>query len=175
MADKLEGIGQYGEMHYLKWDVNGKPRKEQLLITPMKEGVLAKYFERKISPDGHTLWVRKKSDKPMPEPNAATEENSAAQGQATRSEEARPLSDEEQTVSDVSNFSIIQSAGPTADRPFEDWVIVRNRLKYTIIKIDKDNKSIFRIFNPASVFMAETYHEYEAVEEILKQEMKQYE
>lgn len=175
MADKLEGIGQYGEMHYLKWDVNGKPRKEQLLITPMKEGVLAKYFERKISPDGHTLWVRKKSDKPMPEPNAATEENSAAQGQATRSEEARPLSDEEQTVSDVSNFSIIQSAGPTADKPFEDWVIVRNRLKYTIIKIDKDNKSIFRIFNPASVFMAETYHEYEAVEEILKQEMKQYE
>lgn len=175
MADKLEGIGQYGEMHYLKWDVNGKPRKEQLLITPMKEGVMAKYFDRKISPDGHTLWVRKKSDKPTPEPNAATDENPAAQGNATISEEARPLSDEEKTVSDVSNFEIIQSAGPTPDRPFEDWVIVRNRLKYTIIKIDKDGKSIFRVFNPASVFMAETYHEYEAVEEMLKQEMKQYE
>lgn len=175
MADKLEGIGQYGERGYLVWDANGRTKTKSMLITPQKEGIISKYFEQKVSKDGHQLWVRRKSDKPLAEPNAATEENGATQGQALKTEDTRPQSPEEKTVSDVSNFDIIQSSGPSPDKPFEDWVIVRNRLNYTIIKIDDKGRSILRIFNPASVFMAETYHEYEAVEEILKQEMKQYE
>jgi hypothetical protein len=109
------------------------------------------------------------------EPNAVTEENTSAQGQALKTEETRSQTPEEKTVSDVSNFDIIQSAGPSPDKPFEDWIILRNRLKYTIVKIDKEGRSVLRIFNPASVFMAETYNEVEAIEEILKQEMKQYE
>lgn len=175
MADKLEGIGQYGERGYLVWDASGRTKTKSMIITPQKEGIISKYFEQKRSKDGHQLWVRRKSDKPVIEPNAATEENASTQGQALKTEETRPQTPEEKTVSDVSNFDIIQSSGPSPDKPFEDWVIVRNRLKYTIIKIDDKGRSIFRIFNPASVFMAETYHEYEAVEEILKQEMKQYE
>lgn len=175
MADKLEGIGQYGERGYLVWDANGRTKTKSMLITPQKEGIISKYFEQRRSKDGHQLWVRKKQEKTVVEPNAATEENATTQGQALKTEETRPQTPEEKTVSDVSNFDIIQSSGPSQDKPFDDWVIIRNRLKYTIIKIDKDGKSLLRIFNPASVFMAETYHEYEAVEEILKQEMKQYE
>jgi hypothetical protein len=175
MADKLEGIGQYGEKGYLVWDANGRTRTKSMLITPQKEGIISKYFEQRRSKDGHQLWVRRKSDKPVVDPNAVTEDNATTQGQALKSDEARTQSPEEKTVSDVSNFDIIQSSGPSPDKPFDDWVIVRNRLKYTIIKIDDKGRSIFRIFNPASVFMAETYHDYEAVEEILKQEMKQYE
>lgn len=173
MADKLEGIGQYGEMTYLKWDVNGQEHKRAMVITPKQKGIIAKYFVKGVNKNGNEVWTRKKTT--TNEPVVQEGDDHTSQAQAVRSEAAPEVSPEQQTLSDATTFDVVQMSSVTVDKPYEDWVILRNRLNYTIIKLEDKGKSILRIFNPASVFLAETYNEVEAVEEILKQEMKQYE
>jgi hypothetical protein len=173
MADKLEGIGQYGEMAYLKWEVNGEKNERSMVITPKQRGIISKHFTLGVNKNGNEVWTRKKVV--SEEPALKEGEDSTTAATATRSEDAPADSPEQKTISDATTFDVVQTSTISQDKPYEDWAIIRNRLKYTIIKLDTDNKSIFRIFNPASVFLAETYNEVEAVEEILKQEMKKYE
>lgn len=174
MADKFEAIGQYGEMQYLRWETSTGTYKRKMVITPSKEGILKKYFEERISPDGHKMWVRiKQTDKPA-DPNLVSKDKEPTQEQATRTEDARETTPEEKTVSDATTFSIVQESIPSEEKPFKDFVVLQNRLGYTIVKLEQDRRSVYRVFNPASAFMSQVYNEIEAVEEILKAEMKQY-
>ena len=174
MADKFEAIGQYGEMQYLVWSTSTGEYKRKMVITPSKEGILKKYFREGISSDGHKRWERIKETQKPDDPNLVSKENEPTQEQATRTEDARESTPEEKTVSDATTFDIVQESIPSEDKPYKDFVILQNRLGYTIVKLERDRRNVYRVFNPASAFMSEVYSELEAVEEILKTEMKQY-
>jgi len=174
MADKFEAIGQYGEMQYLVWSTSTGEYKRKMVITPSKEGILKKYFREGISSDGHKRWERIKETQKPDDPNLVSKENEPTQEQATRTEDARASTPEEKTVSDATTFDIVQESIPSEDKPYKDFVILQNRLGYTIVKLERDRRNVYRVFNPASAFMSEVYSELEAVEEILKTEMKQY-
>lgn len=171
LASTLEGIGQYGEMVYLQIDRDGKVIKKKRVVTPKKEGILSKYFEKRISPDGHTIYYRKTKPNEVNPDTAPVDKETASVNTATPKDIPAP-SPVEQKVSDASTFDITQSKQPTPDSPNSEWTVMTNRLGYTIIKLDAQGTKVYRLFNPMSALMAETYSEIEAVEEILKKELE---
>jgi len=57
---------------------------------------------------------------------------------------------------------------------FEEWSIIKNKIGYTLLRLKnpRTGRSVFRLFNPASAFMAETHHEIDAMEIILNKELE---
>ena len=173
MAEKLAGIGQYGETVYIRDFKDGKWGNKRIFITPREEGVYSQYFEKTTSPDGHTMYIRKKdSIQTAPEPVNLGSDQSTSQAQATETA-ATPKPDKvEQAVSDSSNWDVIEM-DKSDSGDFPEWSIIKNKLGYTLMRLKNPatQRSVFRLFNPASAFMAETHHEIDAMEEILKKEL----
>jgi hypothetical protein len=168
IADALEGIGQYGEMVYLKWSANGKDFEREMVITPKQEGIITKYFDKGVNMDGQTVYTRKPKQNTQVTPDTPVDQNSANLNNAMPEDAGTP--DRVETkLADATTFRVTQSKEPTPDNNSRDWTVLTNRLGYTIIKLEQGK---FRVFNPASIFMAEVYEEIEAAEEILKDALK---
>lgn len=172
MMKKLDGIGQYASTHYLTWDVNGKAKNREILIYPRQIGILSKHWTRGVSTDGHTTWKYNKpvrADAPvdtstMPPPDTNTAAVTAAPA----------ISEADAMLNDASKWTIEQSVAPSATIPFEEWTVIKNKLGYTLIKIldSKTQNHTYKLYNKASMFMADAHAEAEAMEHILEEELK---
>jgi hypothetical protein len=168
----------FGETQRITFTANGQVRKKQYVITPSREGVLSKYFDRTVSEDGMVLWVqkpRKKVDNSdLPSADATISSTEEANTSASSKPANLPEPTKEQNiVSDVSEFTIVQNK--TKDgKPSDDWEIIKNKLGYQMVRVKEQNsnRDVFRLFNPASVYLGQYYDEMEGVDEILRQEMK---
>jgi hypothetical protein len=174
MADILRSIGQHGETVYIKeWD-NGKWKRGKVVITPDKEGIYAKHYVKSVTQSGHTLYIRKKETVNADAAPAAVDspDKAVTKETATTPVETTAPDKVDQKVADSTNWDIIEMEMDKANG-FADWSIIKNKLGYTLMRLkDKDGGSSFRLFNPASMFMSHTYSEIEAMEEVLKQELK---
>ena len=172
MMKKLDGIGQYASTHYLSWNVNGKTENREILIYPRQIGILSKHWTRGVSPDGHTTW---KYNKPVRADAPAETTSTAAKDSNTAATEAAPaISEADAMLNDASKWTIEQSVAPSATIPFEEWTVIKNKLGYTLIKVmdSKTQNHTYKLYNKASMFMADTHAEVEAMEHILEEELK---
>jgi len=172
MAEKLAGIGQYGETVYIKEWEKGRWRKTQITITPRESGRFAEHYTQTTSPDGHTMYVRKK-DSVTPEPANLGSDSATNKEQATSTPATEKQDKVEKTVADASKWDVIEM-DKSGTGEFEEWSIIRNKLGYTMLRLKnpRTGRSVFRLFNPASAFMAETHHEIDAMEHILDKELE---
>jgi hypothetical protein len=172
MAEKLAGIGQYGETVYIKEWEKGRWKKTEITITPRESGRFAEHYTKTTSPDGHTMYIRKK-DTVTPEPTNLGSDSATNKEQATSTPATEKQDKVEKTVSDASKWNIIEMDKSSAG-DHEEWSIIRNKLGYTMLRLKNPatGRSVFRLFNPASAFMAETHHEIDAMEHILDKELE---
>ena len=170
MAEVLAGIGQHGEYVWVKGFPDGSRKSKKVFITPDKEGVYADHYIKSVAKDGLTLYIRKK-DAPAGEASEVQASNkTVSKESATNPPETEKPDKVDKVVSDSSNWDVVEV--DKSQQNYEDWTIIKNQLGYTLMRLkDKNNRSIFRLFNPASAFMSETYSEIEAMEIILKKEL----
>lgn len=173
MADTLRSIGQHGETVYIKEFKDGKWRRGKVVITPDKEGVYAQHYTKTVTDTGHTLYIRKKETvNAEPAPAAVDSPDKAVTRESATEPVDTPAPDKvDQKVSDSTNFDVIEMEMDKVNG-FTEWSIIRNKLGYTLMRLkNKEGVGVFRLFNPASMFMTETYSEIDAMEEILKKEL----
>jgi hypothetical protein len=181
MRRMLGSFGRdFGEPQLISFTANGKPRTKEYVITPTREGVLSKYFDRTITDNGQVLWIQKKTK----EADAQQSRTEAQDTTATTSGGTKPSPDtntkppalEDPTVEDaiVSNASTftITSTVQKDGQVYEQWQTLKNKLNYQIIRSQdaSGKRDIFKLFNPASLYMGAYYNEQEAVDEIVETE-----
>ena len=181
MRRMLGSFGRdFGEPQLITFTANGQTRRKEYVITPTREGVLSKYFDRTLADNGQVLWIQKKTK----EADAQQSRTEAQDATATASNgtkpspdtETKPSSLEDPTVEDaiVSNASsfTITSTVQRDGQMYEQWQTLRNKLNYQIIRSQdaSGKRDIFKLFNPASLYMGAYYNEQEAVDEIVETE-----
>jgi hypothetical protein len=175
----LRPIGDFGEIQRLEFtSATGVVKRKQLVITPSKEGVLNKYFDRAVHEDGTTIWIQKPKQKVVEaskETNQSTEVDrtqDASVDKSTKPDSLREPTKEEQTVSDASEFTVVQNVTKNG-QVFNEWEVIRNKLGYQLIRsIDESGKrNVFKLFNSASNYLGQYYHEMDAVDRILEEEL----
>ncbi len=170
MAEVLSGIGQHGEYVWVKGFPDGSKKSKKVFITPDKEGVYADHYIKTVAKDGLTLYIRKKDAPVGNTSDVQTPTKTVTKESATNPPETEKPDKVDKVVSDSSNWDVIEI--DKSNKNYEDWTIIKNQLGYTLMRLtDRNNRTIFRLFNPASAFMSETYNEIEAMEIILKKEL----
>lgn len=170
MAEVLAGIGQHGEYVWVRGFPDGSRKSKKIFITPDKRGVYAEHYIKTVAKDGLDLYIRKKNIPAEETSDVQTNNKTVTKESATNPPEAEKPDKVDKVVADASNWDVIEV--DKSNKNYEDWTIIKNQLGYTLMRLtDKNNRSIFRLFNPASAFMSETYNEIEAMEVILKQEL----
>lgn len=181
MRRMLGSFGRdFGEMQLLRFEANGRIIKKEMVITPTKEGILTKYFDRTMNEDGQVLWTEKKTKaEDAQQSNEAVQEST---NKATGNDKPNPASDTkapdleapsvaDNIVTQASTFTVtstVQKEGQV----FEQWQTLKNKLNYQIIRsLDASGKrDIFKLFNPASLYMGAHYNEQDAVDQIVEAE-----
>jgi hypothetical protein len=173
----------FGETQRIVFTANGQPRHKEMVITPSREGILKKYFDRDVSDDGIVRWIQKpKKPKTEAEAGTQTEFPSSTSVEdknpnASTSAPSLPEPTKEQTlVSDASEFTIISNK--TKDgQTYDQWEVIKNKLGYQIVRVKEanSNRDVFKLFNPSSVYLGQYYDEMEAVDEVLAKEFQKLE
>lgn len=181
MRRMLGSFGRdFGEPQLISFTANGRPIQKEMVITPSREGILKKYFDRDMSSTGQVLWVEKKtkaedSTQSVAEAKDATNTTSGGDKPNPTKDTAYPDLEQssvaDQIVSNASSFTITSTVQKDG-QVFEQWQTLKNKLNYQIIRsLDASGKrDIFKLFNPASLYMGAYYNEQEAVDEIVEAE-----
>ena len=178
MKRVLRPLYDFGETQRIRFMANGEPRTKEYTITPSREGILSKYFDRTVQEDGIVLWVQKprseNADANADVTNSREPSNNAPEVKPSTNTtpDGLPQPDKvDNMVADASQFSILSNTTKDGQR-LEQWEVIRNRLGYQIVRM-KDattKRDIFKLFNPTSTYLGQYYDEIEAVDQILQQE-----
>jgi hypothetical protein len=181
MRRMLESFGRdFGEPQLVSFTANGRVRNEQITISPSRYGVMSKYFDRTIGDNGQVLWVQKTTKEAQTQQSATTAQqatnnqtssSSTNQTHDTSHPDLPKASAEDKIITDASTFRItsqVQKEGQV----YEQWQTLKNKLNYQIVRgLDESGKrDIFKLFNPASVYMGAYTNEQDAVDEIVEAE-----
>lgn len=181
MRRMLGSFGRdFGEPQRLSFTANGKPIQKEMVITPSKEGILNKYFDRTMSDDGLVLWVEKATK----EADAKESQVAVQDATSTTSDGDKPIQNKDTSNPDLKAPSVadnivanatsftITSTVQKDGQVYQQWQTLKNKLNYQIIRaVDESGKrDIFKLFNPASLYMGAYYNEQEAVDEIVEAE-----
>ena len=168
----------FGETQRVRFTANGQVKKKEIVITPSREGVLSKYFDRTVGSDGMVQWIQKPRNKAPAQPDAPTHTQDPSVSESnpnanTQAPSLREPTKEESIVSDASEFSIISNKSKDG-QPLEEWDVIKNRLGYQMVRLKDENgkRDVFKLFNPASAYLGKYYDEMEAVDEIVRAEIE---
>ena len=168
----------FGETQRIVFTANGQVRKKQYTITPSREGILNKYFDRHIAEDGMVLWIQKPRTKKQAEASPSSSDNNVSVNESNPNTSNKPsgLSEptkEQSIVSDASEFTIVSNKFKDG-KASDEWDIIKNKLGYQMVRIKEENtnRSVFKLFNASSVYLGQYYDEMYAVDEIIKAEME---
>lgn len=179
MRQLLTPLGDFGEMQRLEWTRSGKVIRKELVISPTREGILSKYFDRTESPDGMVLWQEKPKaveQTPVKETNEAVTDTTTPSNTAstsTQNPNLQPESPKDKIIAGATEFTVVDTVKKNGQDTGE-WQTIKNRLGYTMLRMTDEinNRNVFRLFNPASLYLGQYYDEMEAVDAILEQEFE---
>lgn len=181
MRRMLGSFGRdFGEPQRLRFNANGRTITKEMVITPSKEGVLNKYFDRTMSEDGIVLWVEKTTkEQDAKESQVAVKDATSTtsggdkpvQSKDTSNPDLQAPSVADNIVANATSFTITSTVQKDG-QVFQQWQTLRNKLNYQIIRASdaSGKRDIFKLFNPASMYMGAYYNEQEAVDEIVEAE-----
>lgn len=176
----LTPLGDFGELQRVRWERNGKVHTKQLVISPTREGILSKFFDRTVSAtDGMVLWIEKpkvSKENPSKEVQTATTDTTTppeTANNSTSNPNVIPESRNEQVLADATEFTVVQNVKKNG-QDTQEWQMIKNRLGYSMLRMtnEMNNRNVFRLFNPASLYLGEYYDEMEAVDAILELEFR---
>lgn len=181
MRRMLESFGRdFGEPQLVAFNANGKVREQQITISPSRYGVMSKYFDRTISENGQVLWIQKTTKEGERQQSVATAQeatndqtssSNATTNRDTTNPDLAKVTPEDTIIANASTFRVtsqVQKEGQV----YEQWQTLKNKLNYQIVRgLDASGKrDIFKLFNPASVYMGAYVNEQDAVDEIVEAE-----
>ena len=141
---------------------------------------MSKYFDRTIGENGQVLWVQKASKEGETQQSTstaqqATNDQTSSSNASTNRDTTNPdlakVTPEDTIIANASTFRVtsqVQKEGQV----YEQWQTLKNKLNYQIVRgLDASGKrDIFKLFNPASVYMGAYVNEQDAVDEIVEAE-----
>lgn len=177
LALSLSKVGNYPETAWI--ELKGLGRKRSIQIYPAHPvwNLLHNTDEYAKGTDG--VWRRTEFRQIEKETRAQLAEIESQ----TPTEESIPVAEDtstkdnhSRTVDDATNFTVEEEmpimAGEESNPIGTDWAVLKNKLNYTIMRIQshKNGKWItsYRVFNPAAGMIAERNSEEEASSEIFK-------